>query len=105
MVEHVVVGPHRFSVHFVDECSKKKRVGEANLVANTISVRNDQSPSQLRSTVLHEIVHHVLWNTGGRHVDGWSEDIEEAVCCTLEGPLLELFTRPENEPLREWLRS
>jgi hypothetical protein len=103
VVEHVVLGPHRYSVEFLKELSKKRRVGEADLVLNTIRIRDDQAASGLRSTMLHEIMHHALWLSGTRHAEGWSQEIEEACIVGLESYLLELFTRPENAPLREWL--
>lgn len=91
--DRVVIGPHTYSVHFVDRLSKKRRVGEANVVENTIAVRNDQAASMLRSTLLHEVGHHICFTRGLRNIDGFTDEIEEAVCCAFEGPLLELFTR------------
>lgn len=105
MLDRVVLGAHTYSVHFLERLSKKRRVGEANVVENTILLRNDQSASNLRSTMLHEIAHHIYWLGGMRFVEGWSEGLEEAAVCALEGPLLELFTRVENGPLRDWLQS
>ena len=99
----VVLGPHRYSIEFVEECSKKRRVGEADRVTNTIRVRNDQSASNLRSTTLHEIAHQAYWLTPIRFMDGWTDDLEEASILAVEPYLLELFTRVENAPLREWL--
>lgn len=101
----VVLGPHRYAIEFVDECSKKRRVGEADRVTNTIRVRNDQSASNLRSTTLHEIAHQAFWLTPMRFMEGWTDDLEEAAICALEPFLLELFTRTENQPLRDWLGS
>lgn len=103
--DRVVLGPHALSVHVVEHLSKKKRVGESDFVQNTICLRNDQSASNLRSTLMHEVVHHIAVLHGLRLHDGWSEDLEEAVCIAFEGPMLELFTRPENAPLREWLQG
>lgn len=103
--DRVVIGPHVYSVHFMEALSKKRRVGEADVVQNTICLRNDQSASKMRSTLLHETCHQVCYERGLRNVDGWSEDLEEAVCVAFEGPLLELFTRSENGPLREWLQG
>lgn len=105
MVEHVVMGPHRYAVRFVDQLSKKRRVGEACVVTNTIALRNDQSPSNLRSTMLHEILHHAVYSAAARFADGWTDDLEESFICAVEGPLLELWTREENAPLRAWLQS
>ena len=105
MIDRVVIGAHTHSIHFVEKCSKKRRVGEADMVRNTISLRDDQAASQLRSTLLHEIIHHALYASATQHVEGWTKEIEEAVCCSLEGPLLELFARPENGPVRDWLGS
>jgi len=101
----VVLGPHLYSIEFVDECSKKRRVGEADRVLNTIRVRNDQSASNLRSTTLHEILHHAFWQSPMRFVEGFTDDLEEASILAVEPHLLELFTRVENAPLREWLSS
>ena len=104
-VTSVTLGPHRYSVHFVEKCSKKNRVGEATVVTNTITVRDDQSASQLRSTMLHEILHHACWLAAARHADGWTHDLEEAFICAVEAPMLELFTRHENAALRDWLSA
>jgi hypothetical protein len=64
------------------------------------------SPQQQRVTAVHELLHAAFHGSSISALkDQWNDDIEEAVCLALEGPLLELFTRPENGPARRWLMS
>ena len=107
MLDAVVLGPHRYSIEFVDEIPgrKKRVIGEAHRTTNRILVRNDQSASNLKSTLLHEIAHQACWLSPLRFVDGWTDELEEAAICALETYILELFTRPENQALRDYLTA
>ena len=97
----VTLGPHTFALEFVEEMSQKGLLGKAHRVEGTVEISTQQAPSVMRSTVLHELIHQALWAHGSR----LKKKDEEAVCLALEGPLLELFARPENAALRKWLVS
>jgi hypothetical protein len=102
--DRVVLGPHIYSIEYVEEIpGSKKRIGESHRISNRILVRNDQSESNLRSTTIHEIVHQAIWQSPMRFLTGWTDELEEALIVALEPHLLELFTRKENRPLRDWL--
>lgn len=103
--DRAVIGPHTYSIEFVEALPKKRLIGVADRQNNTVKVVADQAESQVRSTLLHELLHQAFWSSIVRHMDGWSDDLEEAAVTALEGPLLELFARPENKALRDWLKS
>ena len=102
----LVLGPHLFSVEFVERIkSKKKRrvVGEAHRINNRILVDVNQSESNQQATLVHETVHQACWLSPLRFVEGWSQELEEAFIIAIEPHLLELFTRPENRSVRDYL--
>ena len=104
--ESVSLGPHRYTIEIAQQIGKKRnKLGEADRTRNLIRLLDDQAPSQQRSTLLHEILHQALWQSAVRFLDGFSDELEEAFIVAAEGHLLELFTRPENAPVREWLSS
>jgi hypothetical protein len=100
--DRVVIGPHTISVEFVDRVSKRK-VGLAERSMSRILIGRDQSLANQKSTVLHELDHMGFWLSPMRFVKGWSDEMEEAAITALELPRLELFTRPENRPARDYL--
>lgn len=83
--KRVVLGPHEYPVQWVDKFPKDRgKIGDANRITNVIRVRTDQCGSNLRSTLLHEILHQSFWQTPMRHTAGWSDEVEEAIVTALE---------------------
>ncbi len=107
MLDRVVLGPHTFAVEFVDDIpggsKKKPLLGLADTTSNILYTAKGQSESGRRSTLIHEVLHAAYWMSAVRFVDGWTDEIEEAAITAVEGYLLELFTRLENEPVRDYL--
>lgn len=93
------VGPHRYSVVMVPRgvLADSGSAGTTNPQALTIALCEDQAPSQLADTLLHELGHTIL------PAAGLEEEVEERVCLVL-GPLL-LQVLIDNPDLIAWVRS
>lgn len=100
----VTLGPHTHKIEWPAKI-KKGKLGLTHRYRNRIEVSRDQPLTQQQSTVLHEIVHAIFCDGPATLFAGWSDETEEAIVLALESRLLEVFTRPENEPLRRWLES
>ena len=100
----LVLGPHTHTIVWPDKrIGKKGLLGRADLVFGGIEVTKAQGPTQQGSTLIHEFLHQAFYDTPVHHFAGWNDEVEEAIIATLEGPLLELFVRPENRPIVRWL--
>ncbi len=80
-------------------------VGLCVAAKHRVEVARSQDPQEQRSTLVHEMIHMALAPTLLQSMAGWDDETEEAVVLALEGPLFELFARPENEPVRRWLEG
>lgn len=93
------LGPHRYPVRLAKKLPGN--LGETNRNHNTITLSNDQCPTNQASTLIHEILHAIFNSTPARHTAGWSDSTEEYIVESLETGLLELFTR--NPEAVAWL--
>ena len=79
--------------------------GQTEKTKDKISVGTNQSPKRQKSTLIHEGLHAALEGSAIRAFPGYSEDLEEAFVSALEGPVMELLTRPENAAALRWVKS
>lgn len=79
--------------------------GQTEKTKDKISVGTNQSTKRQKSTLIHEGLHAALEGSAIRAFPGYSEEIEEAFVSALEGPVMELLTRPENEAALRWVRK
>jgi len=100
----LALGPHTIAIAWPAKI-KGGLLGRAHRHHNTIEVSKNQARSQQASTLIHEILHTALCDGPASSFAGWNDGVEEAIVLCLEGRLLELFTRPENEPARRWLEG
>lgn len=106
---HADIGPHRIKITWAaerwpdDNDPDAFRVGECEMLANTIKVATDQAPTQQAGTVIHELLHASIHQSNLRCMAGWSSETEEAIILALEPKILEIFTR--NPRLVAWLAS
>lgn len=104
--KHVQVGPHRyrlvFDKHEADRRSLAEgevRLGECDHRALTILVDPVQADTQVRDTVLHEVLHACMSLIGAS--EDVSEQVEERLVLRLAPVLLHLLR--SNPRLLEWL--
>ena len=103
----VHLGAHKHRINWpaklIGKKGDRKLMGRAHRMHNVIEVSTHPGFTQQQSTLIHEILHMAFYDTPVHHFAGWNDDVEEAVIATIEGPLLELFQRPENKRARRWL--
>lgn len=79
--------------------------GQTEKVKNVINVSTSQSTYRQKSTLVHEALHAALEGTNVSQMAGYTEELEEAFVAALEGPLMELLLRVENNQAMGWVRS
>lgn len=104
----VKVGPHRYKVAISSAEVNAEGAAQGNALSGCTDVpaceiwlAPGQAPTQMRDTVLHEVMH-AIWSVTGlssEHTDGF----EEALIQRLTPALLELLRR--NPALVKWLCS
>lgn len=90
--DKIKIGPHTFTVTYspaVELC------GNTQVEHLAIGINTAQAPSQIRDTLLHELVHALLAPTK------LDDDVEEQVCMALGPGLLALFV--DNPDLHPYL--
>lgn len=104
--KHVLVGPYRYRL-VVDRAAMNVlsvkdgdvKLGECDSEHLTITVTDDLHGTQLRSVVLHEVLHSAFHVIGAS--DAISDEQEESLVRRLEPVLLGLLRA--NKGLIEWL--
>lgn len=104
----VLVGPHRYKLTFND--SRVVRMsddtdssfGETDHKHATITIDPNQSPSMLRDTVLHEILHACMNLIGVQEDAGVDRETEERIVLRLAPVLLQVVRQ---QRLVEWLQE
>lgn len=90
--ETVQIGPYTYCVTLVDaevdDGETGVQLGNLNLKSLEISLDRDQSPAVMADTLLHEVLHGILTQTGA--VQG---DEQEQVVTALSSPLLDTLRR------------
>lgn len=104
----VKIGPHRYRITFADARTVRLiddatgSLGECDTKHGVITVDPDQSPTQLRDTVLHEILHAAMALIGVTEDPGVDRDAEERIVLRLSPVLLELV---RDKRLTAWLQT
>jgi hypothetical protein len=96
--EVIYIGPHDYEVR------AKKRLdtlGETLNNDTTILYRRSQSSSNLRDTILHEIMHAIVFQSGAAVAQKLSHQDEENLIVTLTPWILQVFQ--DNPALVEFL--
>lgn len=106
----IVLGPHTHNIKFVKKIdnedpldTESRRLGESHRSFNQILICTDAPPTVQASTLIHEALHMIFYDSGIDGTAGWNEEVEEFVIQTLESRLLELFTR--NPKAVAWLAA
>lgn len=84
----IYVGPYDYEVHM------RKRIdvlGEAHIDEGDIDLKVEQSPASLRTTLLHELMHVIIVQSGMRKAMQMDMQAEEQVIRTLEAWLIQLL--------------
>ncbi len=93
---YISIGPYRYRIKLVRELGEPEELdGVTDTAGSKLLIREDLSPSRMRETVLHEILH-AVWD-----VCNLSKAYEEKTIMSLSPILLDVLQR--NEELVEWL--
>jgi hypothetical protein len=101
----VTFGATEWDIEFVGDLGDL--AGQTLKVQHRILVRDgiEDDPASVRSTLLHEVLHAALHGTGLSTLSGWTDEIEESLVASLEGPLMEFLKRPANARALQWVQS
>lgn len=102
--DEVVIGPHPYRVERVIDSgtglarqARPNEVGHTDMGRNKMTIRSDgsQAPMQERDTLLHEVVHAVLWQAGldEEHDVFKTDRMAERVVDVLATSLLDVLRR------------
>lgn len=105
----VRIGATEYAIEVSDELTLPDRLGTTNNIKQVILLRDDQSGGSARDSLLHEVLHAILWSASAEQMLGFTEDQEEKAVRLL-APWL-LMTLRENPDLvavllgdeKEWL--
>jgi hypothetical protein len=101
----VVVGPHTYTIVIDADEAQRERVTHANVdcVYTRIVVNPAQSATQLRDSVVHELLHAIMHNTGLTGYDDapLDDSLAERVARALSPAVYDLLQR--NSALVDWL--
>jgi hypothetical protein len=98
----VKVGATPYSVRYSSRLSDNGEVGSTTFISQSIELLPGQGPDYERDTLLHEVLHAVVFNTNLRSMEGWREDgREEAIVQALAPVLLQVLR--ENPRLIDYL--
>lgn len=103
----VMIGPHRYTLTLAHSRpvrlsdGAEPSVGECDTKHCVITIDPDQSPTQLRDSVIHEILHGCMSLIGVTEDPGIDRDTEERIVLRLAPVLLQLVRQ---RPLVTWLQ-
>lgn len=103
------VGPYRYSLRYLprahpilcDEEGVNDSIGNLDGDKETLSIADDLSPGAARATLVHELIHAIFGVVGASQWPGWSEELEELLCASMEAPLLAALK--DNPAVVSWL--
>lgn len=88
----IQIGPHVYTVKLRKHLSLPDRVGETTVPTGQIWLRSKmQSPSILRDTLLHELLHCIINNGAAKTAIDLSDADEEKLICAITSQLLMLI--------------
>lgn len=110
--DHVWIGPHKFSIqygqqYFLDlvRAGASDRFGESNMASMTILVSDARAFTGMQETLIHEILHCLIWQAGidvPENPEANGHEREEKLVGQLSGILLDCLKR--NPHVFAWLR-
>lgn len=71
----VKIGAFDYEVKYDDRLEENGQLGRINLTKSTIGIRPDMSPDIERMTLLHEVIHGILFQAGYRDMDERAVDL------------------------------
>jgi hypothetical protein len=80
-----------FEVQFVKDVDAEHSYGETEGPERRIKVKKSLPPDMLEATLLHEIIHAILYTSGVGEM--LNENLEEAIVVALENGLSQLYQR------------
>lgn len=108
---YVWIGPHKFTIHYDQQYSLDltrtggvDRFGETSMANMTIVVSNARAFTGMQETILHEILHALIWQAGidvPENPDASGHEREEKLVGQLSGVLLDCIKR--NPQVFDWL--
>lgn len=109
--DHVLIGPHRFSIRWdQNELLRMARAGagdcfgQSEMAGMTIVISPDRSFTGMQETLLHEILHCLIWEAGisiPENPEADENDREEKLVGQFSGILLDCIKR--NPQVFDWL--
>jgi hypothetical protein len=66
---HVKIGAFDFAIEYDDRLEENSQLGRINLTGGTIGIRPDMAISLERMTIMHEILHGIMFTAGIRDLD------------------------------------
>lgn len=78
----IKIGGKKYLVQQIDNDDSTTELGNHNGLTQVIRVRN-MHPEQMRDTMMHEVLHAILWNNGHDN-DASHENIVECLACGLD---------------------
>lgn len=109
--DHVLIGPHKFTIHYDQQyfldlarSSGSDRFGESSMANMTIVVSDARAFTGLQETLLHEILHCLIWQAGitiPEDDDASGDEREETLVGQMSGILLDCIKR--NPHVFDWL--
>jgi hypothetical protein len=109
--DHVWIGSHRFSIEYGQDyflslvrAGGSDRFGESNMASMTIRVSDARSFTGMQETLLHEILHCLIWQAGidiPEDPEKNCHEREEKLVGQMSGILLDCLKR--NPFVFEWL--
>lgn len=109
--DHVWIGPHKFRIYYDQQyflnlvrSGASDRFGESNMGDMTIIVSDARAFTGMQETVLHEILHCLIWQAGIDIPEDPAEDEhkrEEKLVGQMSGILLDCIKR--NPQVFDWL--
>jgi hypothetical protein len=67
--KQVKVGAFTYQVEYDDRLEENGQLGRISLTASTIGIRPDMSPDLEKMTLIHEVLHGILFTAGLRDLD------------------------------------
>lgn len=109
--DHVWIGPHSFSIHYDQQyflnlvrSGASDRFGESNMADMSIIVSDARAFTGMQETLLHEILHCLIWQAGisiPEDDDANEHEREEKLVGQMSGILLDCIKR--NPQVFDWL--
>lgn len=97
----IFIGPHDYAVSMSKKKIDPNLFGETDNTNSEIHVHPNQSLQNKRDTLIHEILHAILFASGAKRVLGWSAEREEKVIRLLSPWLLAVLQ--DNPDLIDYL--